>query len=606
MIFSFLIATFVMSVFCLFFVCSTKIGEISDISKCFEDFVSQALGVLTRIYAAELRYNTNKKVLMKKLLVLIIFCCYHAASLYAQQSILLPDADAISFDHFGHDIEVYTKIGPNQYTRQSLQIEEKTRLDNSPNIVLIGWKINPHKDTLSKSDIDKLPKRFIEAKDLHAIALDSYVGKAFNVNDSGQWKRETYKSTYVLKFLRQDLAVMQQLVYMDGRRTNDGCSLSSHIPDSVVTWRSTRSEYFVPLILEIRGGKKIFLLYDRYITYMVFPSPKGGLAFKLYSPYPGELTMAGKEYDDAKSYDFQYFNKKRFYDVQKTETEKYRLFNRLGQDVLKEEYDSINNGRRFTIAKRGNDIDVFNLYNKKLNIGKVKVAREVETFSSVGCIEILNEEGAYYYDEMGNKLKHPIMGSIGVCGTVSRWTHNILKNKGNYQVQIYTSYPDASGEDERYWLSGLLPTDVVTFLDGEKSFFQSENSSLCGDIDVRPEWIRVGRKGKFGIIAYEYKRKKNVKPKLVTKRIYNWNNKILVYPPIKVVGKTIFPIDNDSIIMRPDGLIYFYKDKKVGLFPHDKAPVYDEIKKVTDSFYHIVKEGTPGWLDIKTNKEYGK
>lgn len=37
------------------YVYSTKIGEISDISKCFENFVSQALGVLTRIYAAELR-----------------------------------------------------------------------------------------------------------------------------------------------------------------------------------------------------------------------------------------------------------------------------------------------------------------------------------------------------------------------------------------------------------------------------------------------------------------------------------------------------------------------------------------------------------------------
>ena len=41
--------------FCLFFVCSTKIGEISDISKRFEDFVSQVFGVLTRIYASELR-----------------------------------------------------------------------------------------------------------------------------------------------------------------------------------------------------------------------------------------------------------------------------------------------------------------------------------------------------------------------------------------------------------------------------------------------------------------------------------------------------------------------------------------------------------------------
>ncbi len=44
-----------------FYVCSTKIGEISDISKCFENFVSQILGVLTRIYAAELRWHTIKR-----------------------------------------------------------------------------------------------------------------------------------------------------------------------------------------------------------------------------------------------------------------------------------------------------------------------------------------------------------------------------------------------------------------------------------------------------------------------------------------------------------------------------------------------------------------
>ena len=57
MIFSFLIATFVMSD--ILFVGSTKIGEISDISKCFENFVSQALGFLKRFYAAELRYKLH-------------------------------------------------------------------------------------------------------------------------------------------------------------------------------------------------------------------------------------------------------------------------------------------------------------------------------------------------------------------------------------------------------------------------------------------------------------------------------------------------------------------------------------------------------------------
>ena len=42
----------------LFFVGSTRIDEISDIFKCFENFVSQALGVLTRIYDAELRFKS--------------------------------------------------------------------------------------------------------------------------------------------------------------------------------------------------------------------------------------------------------------------------------------------------------------------------------------------------------------------------------------------------------------------------------------------------------------------------------------------------------------------------------------------------------------------
>ena len=43
------------------YVCSTKIGENPDISKCFEDIVSQALGVVTRIHAAELRELSTRK-----------------------------------------------------------------------------------------------------------------------------------------------------------------------------------------------------------------------------------------------------------------------------------------------------------------------------------------------------------------------------------------------------------------------------------------------------------------------------------------------------------------------------------------------------------------
>lgn len=37
------------------YICIIKIGEIPDMSKSFENYVSQALGVDTRTYAAELR-----------------------------------------------------------------------------------------------------------------------------------------------------------------------------------------------------------------------------------------------------------------------------------------------------------------------------------------------------------------------------------------------------------------------------------------------------------------------------------------------------------------------------------------------------------------------
>ena len=54
--FSLFIATFDMSEIFAFLFCTTKIGEISDMAKCFENFVSQALGFLTSFYAAELRF----------------------------------------------------------------------------------------------------------------------------------------------------------------------------------------------------------------------------------------------------------------------------------------------------------------------------------------------------------------------------------------------------------------------------------------------------------------------------------------------------------------------------------------------------------------------
>ena len=66
------------------------------------------------------------------------------------------------------------------------------------------------------------------------------------------------------------------------------------------------TDQLIPLVLEIKGGKKIFLLYDRYIPYMIFPSPEGGIIYSsLDRLNPVEIEDAREKYDGSKPYDFQ-------------------------------------------------------------------------------------------------------------------------------------------------------------------------------------------------------------------------------------------------------------------------------------------------------------
>ena len=47
---------------------------------------------------------------------------------------------------------------------------------------------------------------------------------------------------------------------------------------------------------------------------------------------------------------------------------------------------------------------------------------------------------------------------------------------------------------ESYILSDCQPTDSVSFLSGDKEFERDGNSDIVGEIEMYPEWIRVGRK----------------------------------------------------------------------------------------------------------------
>jgi len=544
---------------------------------------------------------------MAKLFAFLLLCCCHATCVHAQQRLSLPDADAIGLNAMNDNIEIYTQTGPDRYTEKTLRIRpwRKTGAKAS-DIMLLKWNISANKETVSKKAIDAKHIRLIEGKDLQTTDLKGLVGKAFTVNDGGKWKRKKEKATLVLKFLKQDVATLQQLIYDDGNYRYSIHTIPDLISDDVVAWRFVDSEYFIPLVLELKGGKKVFLLYNDKVAYVVTPTPGGSFVYKCDAGNkPTQLTYAADKYATVKAYDYIPLDLDRFYGVFKTPNGKYRLLTMAGDDALKAEYDSISFLYRFIFAKQGDKIDIFSPQLYKMNIGKPKMVRQIEN-PALGCIEVLTDKGACYYDETGKAVREPLEKGRGVCGTVTQYIYDIVKDKASYQVKRYEDDQMDPKEETRYCLSDLLPTDAVTFLDGKKHFYWDDNGDILGYLYVRPTLVRVGRWKKFGIMEYKYEQQEGVKPRLDIKKKGGYVTKTAVYPPVKITGKTLLPIIYDAVIMREDGLIYFYKNRKVGLFPRDKAPTYDEIKKVTKSFYRIVKNGTMGWLDVKTGKEYWK
>ena len=543
---------------------------------------------------------------MKKNIFLFLFFYCMATSLYAQQRLSLPDVDAIGYDVDGSWIDLYKKVGTDRYAQRRLQIDrKKIRISKASAAYQMVWDLYSCNDTLSRNDIEKARECFVDVNNLRPIALESYIGKTFDIKEGGKWKRNDENSSYVLKFLRPDLAFAQLLRYAKADRYSYSVTTtSSCVPDSVTTWRGV-SQPLNPLVLEMKGGKTVLLFAYRSFDYLLLPTIKSDQFVKLSREcQPAELTAAGNKYDAAAPYDFMNIVLKDFLNVKKTDEGRCQLVNAFGENMLKQDYDSIVCGERFIIAHTKKGVDVYNLYLQKLDLGNVLVAYEIPN-CMIGCINVLNEKGAFYYDEMGKKMKNPWKIQFEVCGTVPHWTYSLLKKRGQYQLKYYTSGPGVTcEEDKRYVLSDCQPTDSISFLDGKKEYRCNGNSWFLGDLDVRPEWISVGRKGKFGILAYDYKQPNDVEPKEGTVKYGDWERPLETYPVRTLKGETILPMVYDSIMMHNDGYIYFYKDGKVGIYSYTDTPVYDKLEQSTRYFYHIVKDGVSGWLDLKTNKEH--
>lgn len=548
---------------------------------------------------------------MKHIVALLITLCLLSIETKAQQTLSFPDVDAIGYSDNPYDIVLYTAVGPNKYCKRILTTDSKSAfVEKGSEMNIDYWKALKEKDIMTKEEILAQKNNFLKVSDIPSTSLNDYIGKIFFINEDGAWRREGQGTSLILKFIQHNTASIQEVYYGTERDQYNQKVTSISLPEKKEMWRIDRATHYTPLILKFKDNKQIIVLKSTWggrFNYLLIPGSKKDILINSSSSYPAaELKEETEKYADTKSHDFTQYFIKRYYGLRKTENNKVQLINRLGENVLGEDYDHISYDDRFIIAQTKDKIDVFNLYLNKLNLGKIKVAREVPR-SVCGRIEVLNDEGAGYYDEFQQKASKPIRRILGVCGTVSHWSYDIVNEKGVYMMQKTSTGPGWEYQEKvKYILTDCQPDDSVLIINGSKKFSYNANYGINGEIAINPSLIKVGRNGKFGILRYNYDFDKNIQPKIVANKPDHYPLELHYYSTQKVKGEILLPIENDSIIMQQDGMILFYKDGKIGIFGRDKTPVFEELTQQTKSFYYFRKDGKEGWIDRETDTEYFK
>ena len=548
---------------------------------------------------------------MKHIVALLITLCLLSIETKAQQTLSFPDVDAIGYSDNPYDIVLYTAVGPNKYCKRILTTDSKSAfVEKGSEMNIDYWKALKEKDIMTKEEILAQKNNFLKVSDIPSTSLNDYIGKIFFINEDGAWRREGQGTSLILKFIQHNTASIQEVYYGTERDQYNQKVTSISLPEKKEMWRIDRATHYTPLILKFKDNKQIIVLKSTWggsFNYLLIPGSKKDILINRSSSYPAaELKEETEKYAETKPYDFTQYFIKRYYGLRKTENNKVQLINRLGENVLGEDYDHISYADRFIIAQTKDKIDVFNLYLNKLNLGKVKVVREVPR-SVYGHIEVLNDEGAGYYDEFQQKASKPIRRILGVCGTVSHWSYDIVNEKGVYMMQKTSTGPGWGYQEKvKFILTDCQPGDSVSIINGSKKFSYNANYGINGEIAINPSLIKVGRNGKFGILRYNYDFDKNIQPKIVANKPDHYPLELHYYPTQKVKGEILLPIENDSIIMQQDGMILFYKDGKIGIFGRDKTPVFEELTQQTKSFYYFRKDGKEGWIDRETDTEYFK
>ncbi len=534
---------------------------------------------------------TDKKIILVFTILIILL---KSEVCFSQHSINLSNVDLIVYNKNDTEFRLFEEKSKNKFIELYLDFGD----NYNNNFISTEIEYNGYTETLDEIDFNK--------KDILIYTSDL---KQTNISDlsnnSLEIKEKWYKSgedsnKLILNFLNKSFSVIQELNFEKKEFHGGFGSSRKRNDDNIKKWRVSNAEYYITIDLDFGNDKHIYLLNNRDNTEYLFLPLKNRTY--LISDDDGISELIDKSNYRINYLDnFRQFEFEDFISLYKNKRNKYELINSFKKNLFNEEYDTIMYNQFFTIAKKDNQIDIFNSYYEKLNIKNVKSA-----YLYRSGLEVLNDKGANYYDsELYIIDKFPSISYI-LCGTVNSTSYKLEFEKhtnSHFLIKVNGGFASELDERRKYYLEDVKNKGKITFLDDTQEYYWDDNDYYMETNYKFPEFIKIKKRKKYGIIEYNYTTLTDwlFPPDTISK---DWK-KELIYPPDFIKGEIVLPINNDSIkYNNEDGLIYFYRKNKVGLFPRHKTIQYDRIKQKTKSFYLIIRNRKKGWLDIKTNIEH--
>ena len=416
------------------------------------------------------------------------------------------------------------------------------------------WK--PQNKPLSLKTISK-NKILIYTKAIRPTLYSDFQGKV--------WTIKTNKSnlTDIFRFLNPSTIAWQAL-----RESKEKGAFSYQIP----TAQGTKSFLSNPTI----SRKREYYLYDFGVLTMDFGAGKRAYFYcplienpdverdpPIYSfipleeqtltfPYYGRLEEVATEVNYCIDLDHNRINS--FLKV--CEGGRSNLINHFGQKLLPKSYPYISTNDYIIIAEDGKDIDIYNGYHQKMNVGTVKAAH----FYDKG-VEVLNEHGVNYYNVFSQAVKEFPDTNIPMCGTGS-WNYSLIK------------YKDTGYSLERtFGVYKLLLTDRSPNEEVQKL------KAIKGNDNTVQVYLSVEKNGCKGLYIYNFTEGKDE----------------------KITGRELLPMAYDAIYYHAtfnhQPFFYIEKKGKKGFYPPQKDPIYDHLEQVSASFYRFERGGIKGYLD---------